>query len=104
MEIKKGQKVWICIYKRKTEISETTIKSVGRKYITTDHDDRIKFNRETLIEVDGRGYSSYLILDIEEYNTNNYYANIIFKLKKMDWGIDRVKLDEIAKILDLTVI
>lgn len=104
MKLKKGQQVWVSIRQGHTEIKETVIKSVGTKYITTDYDNRIKFDRNTLREVDGRGYSSYLILDIEEYNTNNYYENIISKCKRMDWNISRDKLDEIVKILNLTVI
>lgn len=102
MDLKKGQKIWVAIHQRNIEIKETTIKSVGSKYITTNYDARIKFSRDTLREFDSYGYPSYLILDIEEYNTNNYYNDLIFKLKKFDWNINRNKIDEIAKILELT--
>jgi len=101
MELKKGQKIWIAITQRKTEITETTIKSIGAKYITTDYDCRIKFNRDTLREVDGTGYSSYLIVNIDEFNINRHYQNIVSKLQRFDWKITRDRLDEIAKILNL---
>ena len=101
MELKKGQIIWIAITQRKTEITKTTIKSVGSKYITTAYDSRIKFDRDTMREVNGVGYGAYLIMDIDEFNTNRYYQNIVSKLQRFEWKISRDKLDEIAKILSL---
>lgn len=37
MEIRKGQKVWVCIYQGRTsKIEETIIEAVGRRYITVE--------------------------------------------------------------------
>ncbi|MBU3186585.1 beta barrel domain-containing protein [Clostridium estertheticum] len=104
MNVKKGQKVWIYARMRESKITETVVVTSGAKYITTDYDSRLKFNKETLREIDGRGYGSYLILDIEEYKLEQYYNELIYKLKKFDWKIDREKLDNIAKILEINLI
>jgi len=100
VEIVKGQRVWVFLNIGKSRIIETTIKSIGPKYITLYADGRLKFYRSTLREVNGVGVSSYIILDLDEYNKNQYYSNLITKLKNTDWKhIDREDLEKVADII-----
>ncbi len=46
MEIRKGQKVWVCIYQGRTsKIEETIIEAVGRRYITVEACKKKRFLR-----------------------------------------------------------
>ena len=104
--MKRGDKVGVCNPSRysKVNINETTIKSIGKKYITTNYDDRIKFDINTLQEVDGRGYCSYLILDLEEYTLKVHYRELRYKISKFNFNsLSDKEIDEIAKILGLGV-
>ena len=98
--MERGQKIWI--WKDRVGVIETTIKAIGQKYITTEYDDRIKFDVNTFREVNGYGCAMYLILDLEEYKKNVYYGQLAWKLEKVAWDeVDREKLDQISKILGL---
>ncbi|APF25177.1 beta barrel domain-containing protein [Clostridium sporogenes] len=101
MDIRKGQKVWICIYQGRTsKIEETIIEAVGRRYITVEACKKKRFFKNTLKEVNGAGEPSFIILDIEKYKKNKYYDNLIDKLKKFIWNnIKKEDLDKIAEIL-----
>ncbi len=100
MELKRGQKVWV--WHKKGEPKETTIKSVGPKYIRAECDDRVKYDRETLREINGCGYARYIILDLEEHKKDVYYREIKAKLRRFDWSkLDRNKIDKIVEILEL---
>lgn len=99
--MEKGQKVWV--WRDREGIQETTIKSIGRKYIRTNLDDRIKFDINTLREINGVGFGSFLILNLKEYQKDAYYAGLRWKIKRFDWdSIDRKSLDKIAEILKLS--
>ncbi|RHW65594.1 hypothetical protein DZC34_08270 [Clostridium botulinum] len=101
MEIRKGQKVWVCIYQGRTsKIEETIIEAVGRRYITVEACKKKRFFKNTLREVNGGGESSFIILDIEKYKKDKYYDNLIDKLKKFTWNaIKREDLDKITEII-----
>ncbi|KEI94102.1 hypothetical protein N494_18460 (plasmid) [Clostridium botulinum A2B7 92] len=101
MDIRKGQKVWICIYQGRTsKIEETIIEAVGRRYITVEACKKKRFFKNTLKEVNGAGEPSFIILDIEKYKKDKYYDNLIDKLKKFIWNnIKKEDLDKIAEIL-----
>lgn len=95
--IKKGQKVWVSVRNR---IEETIVKSAGSKYITLEYDSRIKFDRDTLIEVNGFGSPSIIILDIEKHEKDNYYRKLVYKMESVKWeNVTREDLDKIADIL-----
>lgn len=95
--IKKGQKVWVSIY---GNIQETTIKSVGSKYVTVECNPRRKFHRDTLREVDAHGVADFIILDLDKYEEDKRYSSMIRKFKKFDWSIlDREDLEKIEDIL-----
>ena len=101
MELKKGQKVWVWdnLFK---DIKETTIKSIGRKYITVEgRCSRIKFDVNTLSEVNPFGIASFIIPDLEAYNREKYYNELKRKLKYFDWSqnIEEEDLDAIYKIV-----
>jgi hypothetical protein len=99
MDVKKGQTAWIS---RGNRIEETTISSVGRQYVTVEWDKRIKFNADTLVQVDSHGIPYFIILDIEKYNRDKYYSNLISEIKSFDWhSIGTEKLDEIAILLNI---
>ena len=98
MQIKKGQKVWVYNGTFKN-IKETTIKSSGYKYVTVEANTRKKFHKDTLEEVDDYGSPSFIILDIKKYQEDIYYENLISKLKRFDWRIEREDLEKVAKII-----
>lgn len=97
MEIVKGQKIWV--WRDRTGIEETTVKSVGRKYITINDTWCTKFHRDTLKQVNGCGLSDFLITDIEEYNRQQFYRNSRSKLSRINW--DKVSCENIDKILEI---
>jgi len=98
--MERGQKIWI--WKDRVGVIETTIKSIGRKYITTEYNIGIKFDVNTFQEINGVGNISYLILNLEEYKKNVYYGQLAWKLGKVAWDeVDREKLDQISRILGL---
>lgn len=98
--MERGQKIWI--WRDREGVIETTIKSIGRKYIRTEYDDRIKFDVNTFREINGYGYAMYLILDLGEYKKNVYYRQLARKLEKVIWDkVDREKLDKISNILGI---
>lgn len=96
-EIKKGQTVWITT---RRGIKETTVKSVGSKYITVEHNKRIKFHKNTLKEVDACGVADTIILDLDEHNKAAYYNALINKLEKFNWNtVSRDDLEKIENII-----
>lgn len=95
--VKKGQKVWVSL---RRGIKETIVKSVGSKYITLEYDPRIKFDKDTLKEVDSCGLLYFIILDLEKYETDRYYSDLISKLGNFEWNtIKREDLDKVAEII-----
>ena len=100
MDIKKNQKVWLKI--RSNEPIETTINSIGRKYITLNHDKRIKFDIDTLSQVGAYGIPQLIILDIDKYNQEVKYSRLVNKIERTDWThIETEKINKIAKILGI---
>ena len=97
MAIVKGQKIWVWRYR--TGVEETTVKSVGRKYITINDSRGTKFYRDTLKQVNGCGSPDFLITDIEEYNRQQFYRNSRSKLSRTNW--DKVSCENIDKILEI---
>jgi hypothetical protein len=96
-KVEKGQKVWV--WRQQGGITETIVTSVGRKYIQVQHS-RSKFRIEDLVEQDGVGYSSFLILDIEKYKHDKYYQNLRSKLHRFDkW--DKISERNLAVIKDI---
>lgn len=97
--IKRGQKVWVSI-PMYGEVKETTIKSVGNKYITLECNLRKKFHRDTLKEVDARGIADFIILDLKKHEEDKRYSSMIRRFKKFDWSIlDREDLQKVEDIL-----
>lgn len=100
MNIVKGQKIWAWI--DRTGIIETTVKSSGRKYITINDTCNTKFDKETLKEVRDYGIQSFLILDIEKYNQEQYYDKLKSDISKTNWDkVSEDNLDKIKEILNL---
>lgn len=100
MDIKNGQKVWLKI--KSKEPIETTVNSVGRKYITLNYDKRIKFDIDTLRQVGGYGAPHFIILDIDKYNQEVKHSILVNKIERTDWAhIEAEKINEIAKILGI---
>ena len=97
MEIVKGQKIWV--WRDRIGIEETTVKSVGRKYITINDPWGTKFYRDTLKQVDEYGLEGFLITDIEEYNREQFYRNSRSKLSRINWN--KVSCENIDKILEI---
>lgn len=77
-------------------IVQEEIKSIGSKYITTK---RYKFDRDTLKEVNGCGYVSYIIEDLEEYYKGQKKKEIIILIKKFDYR--KLTLDDAIKIQEI---
>jgi hypothetical protein len=100
MEIKKGSKIWIVSYSRwKKEIKETTVKSVGKKYIRTELDDRIRFDINTLQEIDGYGYAAYLVTDLEEYQRKIFIQSVIRDCENFNWKT--LEEEDLLRIKDI---
>ncbi len=98
--VKKGQKIWV--WRDRCGVTETTVKTVGTKYITIDDARNTKFKVSDLRQHNGCGNVSFLIIDIDEYNRDCHYGKLRTKLRRFDWdGISSEKLDEIEKILNL---
>jgi hypothetical protein len=99
----RGDKIWWVSPRRGvSSIVETTIKSVGTKYITTERDSRVKFDVNTLREIDATGYGSFLVMDIDRYKEKQFYLELRRKLSKFDWGIiSNETVMEVSKILGL---
>jgi hypothetical protein len=96
--IKKGQKIWLWRYRG--GITETIVTLVGRKYVTVDGS-RARFEIENLREHEGVGFSSFLILDIDQYNREQQYNSLCTKLRKFDkWeNVSKENLDKIKDLL-----
>jgi hypothetical protein len=92
--IKEGQKVWV--WQDRCGITETTIKTIGRKYVFLSYPSKVKFNIDDLKEHDYCGSPAFIILDIEEFNQQQRYEKIKVKLYRMNW--DKVKEEDLAKI------
>ena len=84
--LKKDDKIWIAITRRDTCVIETTIKSIGKKYIKVNYDERIRFDVNTLQEIDGYGFASFLIIDLEKYNRDRYIKSIVRKCETFKWN------------------
>lgn len=98
MKVTKGQTVWVSRSGR--GIKETTVNSSGKKYVTLSYDSRIRFDSETLREVDGTGCSSFIITDIEKYNIDQRYSEMRSTLKKFVWGsMEREDIDKVMAIV-----
>lgn len=98
-DIKRGQKVWASL---RNGIKETTVKSVGYKYITLEYDSRILFDRKTLRKAGCGGSRYFIIIDIEKYvkDQDQYYKELIDKIKRFQWeSVDREDLDKVADVL-----
>lgn len=96
-DIKRGQKVWLLL---RNEIKETTVKSVGPKYITIEYDSRVLFDRKTLKRAGSRSLSCFIITDIEEYKKDQYYKGLIDEIKNFKWELlDREDLEKFVNIL-----
>jgi len=97
--IKKGQKIWIWVDRRfGSRIIETTVKTIGPKYITTSYG--IKYYANTLREVNACGAASYIILDLEEHKKEEEYKRKIKALGKIEWNcIESEDIDKIFNIL-----
>ena len=98
MDIKKGQIVWVWI--NREGVKETKILTRGKKYITLEYDPRIKFNAETLQEINGTGCLKYIILDMDKYISNNHYNHLKNELRKFNWDmVESETLDLISKMI-----
>lgn len=96
----RGQKVWVWMYHSTAKVQEATVKSVGRKYITLEGIN-MKFNSETLREVGGVGYGSFIILDIDEYNENQKYLKYRRTLSRFDWEkMSREDTDKVIEVIN----
>lgn len=97
--MEKGQKVWI--WSQYYGIQETTIKSIGRKYIRVELDERIKYDINTSHQINSTGYGSYIIFNLEEYKKNVHYQKLRHKLRNYNWEkVDTNSLDKIKAILE----
>ena len=97
MKIVKGQKIWV--WRNRIGIEETTVKSVGRKYITINDSRGTKFYKDTLKQANGYGLGDFLITNIEEYNREQFYRNSRSKLSRINWN--KVSCENIDKILEI---
>ncbi|WP_236896964.1 hypothetical protein [Clostridium beijerinckii] len=97
MGIKKGQKVWV--WQDRCGITETTIKTIGRKYITLEYPYNMKFNIDDLKENNYCGLPAFIILDIEEYKREQHYDSLKIKLRRTNW--DKVKQSDLDKIEEI---
>lgn len=81
-----------------SRIIETTVKTIGSKYITTSYG--IKYYVDTLREVNACGAASYIILDLEEYEREQDNERKIAVIKKIEWNcIEHEDIDKIFNIL-----
>lgn len=97
MNVKKGQKVWIMA--DFCGLTETEIITVGRKYITVKAW-KIRFDKDTLRQVNGTGAGVYLILDLDEYNRKCEMQEMKQKLLRYNWyKLDDNKLEKVYEIM-----
>lgn len=95
-DIKRGQKVWVLL---KNELKETTVKSVGYKYITV-YGIEILFDRRTLRKAGSHNSSYCIITDIEKYKKDQYDKGLIDKIKSFKWElVDKEDLEKVVDIL-----
>lgn len=93
MDIKKGDKIHIWTWRG---ILEEEVLSAGRKYITTNYG---RFYRDSLREVDSRGYAAYIIEDLDKYNQDKHKREIINKLHTTDWL--SLSYEDILRVYDI---
>lgn len=97
MNIEKGQKVWIIA--DFSGLTETEVITVGRKYITVKAW-KIKFDKDTLRQVNGTGSGVRLILDLDEYKRKCEIKKIKQKLYRYDWSnLDNETLEKVYEIM-----
>jgi uncharacterized protein with ACT and thioredoxin-like domain len=96
-DIKRGQKVWVSL---KNKIKETTVKSIGPKYITLENIS-ILFDRRTLTKAGSSNSKYFIITDIENIEKYvEYYKRLIDKIKNVKWeNVNKEDLERIADIL-----
>jgi hypothetical protein len=104
--MKKGDKIWWIAPRRANDsIIETTIKSIGAKYITTEKDSRVRFNVSDLREIDATGYGSFLVTDIDAYKEKQFYYGLRSKLSRFDWELisnkDVMEISIIARLVTI---
>lgn len=95
-DIKRGQKVWVSL---RNVIIETTVKSVGPKYVTVEYDSSIRFDRKTLRRAGSGGSRYFIITDIEKYEKDQYCKGLIDKIKSFNW--ESVNKEDLEKVVDI---
>jgi len=96
-DIKRGQKVWVSF---KNELKETTVKSVGPKYVTVEYNSEVRFDRKTLRRAGSYSSSYFIIVDIEKYEKDRYRKGLIDKIKNFKWEfVVKEDLEKIVNIL-----
>lgn len=99
MAIVKGQEIWL--KHSRQGLIKTEVASVGRKYITLTYDTRVKFDVNTLRQVDYRGNPHYIIDDIEKYNHDRQISNFKERLRTFNWDLlDEDDLYKAIKIIN----
>lgn len=97
MNVKKGQKVWIMA--DFCGLTETEVITVGRKYITVKAW-KIRFDKDTLRQIDGTGAGVCLILDLDEYKRKCEVKEMKQKLSGYNWyKVDDETLEKVYEIM-----
>lgn len=86
---------------RETMITEDTVKSIGRKYITLENFG--KFHVDTLMEVNGCGVSNKIITDLVKYEYDKKKNAQISKIDSFvrAGGLRSLEESDFAKIYDI---
>lgn len=94
-KFKKGEKVFISTFRG---VIEQEVVSCGGKFITTD---TYKFNAETLRDINGTGFTAYIIEDIEAFHQERERMVILSEIEKFNFKkLSLEDADKIRNILD----
>lgn len=95
-----GDKIWLHEHiGHSSHIIETTIKSIGRKYITVECSPKKKFYIKNLQQKDDCGISDFLIKDIKQYVEREKRRKKVNKLLRFNWK--RLNADDLEQVLNI---
>lgn len=80
-------------------VRTSAIRSIGKKYIILDADPRIKYDRNTLREINYCGCPNYIIPDIDEYRENIRYKKALSDIRQFNY--EKMSKDDIYTIKNI---